>query len=89
MTRADGARDDVLKRVTHARPKDVFDEYTTFPWRTLCEAVPCLKIFGWTKTVGVFRKTRFKGVQRTDFASRLVGAAYNLRRMANLLPVAT
>ena len=44
LTRADGARDDVLKRVTHARPKDVFDEYTTFPWSTLCEAVSCLKI---------------------------------------------
>ena len=45
------------------------------------------EIFGWTKTVGLFRKTRFKGVQRTDFASRIVGAAYNLRRMANLLPL--
>ncbi len=45
------------------------------------------EIFGWTKTVALFRKTRFKGVQRTDFASRLVGAAYNLRRMANLLPL--
>jgi hypothetical protein len=44
LTRADGARDDVLKRVTQARPKDVFDEYTTFPWSTLCEAVLCLKI---------------------------------------------
>ena len=44
------------------------------------------EIFGWTKTVGLFRKTRFKGIARTDFASRLVGVAYNLRRMANLLP---
>ncbi|MFL5455927.1 MAG: IS5/IS1182 family transposase, partial [Myxococcales bacterium] len=43
------------------------------------------EIFGWTKTVGLFRKTRFNGVERTDFASRLVGVAYNLRRMANLL----
>lgn len=43
------------------------------------------EVFGWTKTVALFRKTRFKGVERTDFASRLVGAAYNLRRMANLL----
>jgi len=47
------------------------------------------EIFGWTKSVAQFRKTRFKGVQRTDFASRLVGAAYNLRRMANLLNFAT
>jgi hypothetical protein len=33
------------------------------------------EIFGWTKTVALFRKTRFKGVQRTNLASRLVGAA--------------
>lgn len=46
------------------------------------------EIFGWTKTVGVFRKSRFKGVDRTDFASRLVGVAYNLRRIAKLVPQA-
>lgn len=46
-----------------------------------------IEIFGWAKTVALFRKTRFKGVQWTDFASRLVGVAYNLRRMANLLPL--
>ncbi len=47
------------------------------------------EIFGWTKTRGLFRKTRFKGLARTEFASRLVGAAYNLLRVANLAPVAT
>jgi len=44
------------------------------------------EIFGWTKTRGLFRKTRFKGLARTEFASRLVGAAYNLLRIGNLLP---
>lgn len=44
------------------------------------------EIFGWTKGIALFRKTRFKGVRRTDFASRMIGAAYNLLRMANLLP---
>jgi transposase len=44
------------------------------------------EIFGWTKTVGNFRKTRFKGVARTRLAALLVGAAYNLIRMARLLP---
>jgi IS5 family transposase len=44
------------------------------------------EIFGWTKGVALFRKTRFKGVARVSFASRMVGAAYNLLRMANLLP---
>jgi transposase len=45
------------------------------------------EIFGWTKTVGNFRKTRFKGLFRTELASYLVGAAYNLVRMAKLLSV--
>ncbi|MCC6809682.1 MAG: transposase, partial [Deltaproteobacteria bacterium] len=44
------------------------------------------EIFGWMKTVGNFRRTRFKGLDRTEFASHFVGAAYNLIRMAKLLP---
>jgi transposase len=43
--------------------------------------------FGWMKTVGGFRKTRFKGLARTQLASRLVACAYNLLRIANLTPV--
>lgn len=41
------------------------------------------EIFGWCKTVGNFRKTRYKGVKRTQMASYMVGAAYNLLRIAN------
>jgi transposase len=44
------------------------------------------EIFGWCKTVGNFRKTRYRGLARTSLASYLVGAAYNLLRMARLLP---
>jgi IS5 family transposase len=44
------------------------------------------EIFGWAKTVGGFRRTRFKGVSRTQLAAYFVGAAYNLVRMARLLP---
>lgn len=44
------------------------------------------EIFGWAKTVGNFRKTRFKGVARTQLAAYLVGAAYNLLRIAKLQP---
>ena len=42
------------------------------------------EIFGWTKTVGGFRKTRYRGTDRTQLASWWVGAAYNLLRMAKL-----
>jgi hypothetical protein len=44
------------------------------------------EIFGWIKTVGNFRRTRYRGVERTAFAAYLVGAAYNLLRIAKLCP---
>jgi transposase len=45
------------------------------------------EIFGWMKTVGGFRRTRFKGRRRTELAAYLVAAAYNLIRMNRLLPM--
>jgi hypothetical protein len=36
------------------------------------------QIFGWMKSIGGLRRTRFKGRQRTQLAAHLVGAAYNL-----------
>lgn len=44
------------------------------------------EIFGWMKTVGGFRRTRYRSEVRTELASYFVGAAYNLLRMARLLP---
>jgi hypothetical protein len=43
------------------------------------------EIFGWMKTVGGFRRTRYLGLERTQLAGYLVAAAYNLVRMARLL----
>jgi IS5 family transposase len=43
------------------------------------------EIFGWEKTVGGFRRTRYRGEARTQLASYLIGAAYNLLRMAKLV----
>ena len=40
--------------------------------------------FGWMKTAGGFRKTRFKGIARTQLCAHFVGAACNLVRMARL-----
>ena len=37
------------------------------------------------KTVGGFRKTRYRGVDKTGLAGYLVATAYNLVRMAKLL----
>ena len=44
------------------------------------------EIFGWMKAIGGFRKTRYKGVRRTHLAGWFVGAAYNLLRLAKLIP---
>ena len=38
------------------------------------------------KTVGGFRRTRYRGVARTQLAGYEVAAAYNLVRLARLLP---
>lgn len=47
------------------------------------------EIFGWAKTFGGLRKTRFRGQARTQLAAYLVATAYNLMRMARLMPTPT
>ena len=42
------------------------------------------EIFGWMKTIGGFRRTRFRGLDRTNLAGYLVATAYNLARLARL-----
>jgi transposase len=41
------------------------------------------EIFGWMKTVGGLRKTRYRGLERVDFAGYLVATAYNLVRLVD------
>jgi len=43
------------------------------------------EIFGWLKTVGAWRKSRFRGLERTAHGFHLALAAYNLARMPKLL----
>ena len=44
------------------------------------------EIFGWMKAVGGLRKSRFVGIAKTQLATYMVGAAYNLLRIARLQP---
>jgi transposase len=44
------------------------------------------EIFGWMKTVGGMRKTRYKGKAKTQLWAYIVGVAYNLIRIAKLCP---
>ena len=43
------------------------------------------QIFGWMKSVGGLRRSRWRGKARTQLAAYLVGAAYNLLRIAKLV----
>jgi len=42
------------------------------------------QVFGWIKTIGGMRRTRYRGRRRTQLAAYFVGAAYNLLRIAKL-----
>ena len=42
------------------------------------------EVFGWMKTIGGFRRTRYRGLERTGLAGYLVATAYNLVRLAHL-----
>lgn len=42
------------------------------------------EIFGWAKTTGGLRKTRYRGVERTNACAQMVAATYNLLRLAKL-----
>jgi len=43
------------------------------------------EIFGWMKTVGGFRRTRYRGLDKTGLAGYVVATAYNLVRMVKLV----
>ena len=47
------------------------------------------EIFGWMKTVGNFRKTRHRGIERVGWMFTLTATAYNLVRMRNLAVAAS
>jgi hypothetical protein len=42
------------------------------------------ELFGWMKTIGGLRKTRVRGIARTQHYAHLVGTAYNLLRISRL-----
>ena len=44
------------------------------------------ELWGWGKTYGGIRKSRYRGVGRTGWWAYIMGTAYNLLRMAKLMP---
>lgn len=43
------------------------------------------EIFGWMKTVGWVRKTKYRGIEKVDWMFTMAASVYNLVRMRNLL----
>ena len=71
----------------HARRRSAIDgRVTRHPGYAVSQRIRkrIEEIFGWIKTIGGFRRTRFKGRERTQLAAHFVGAAYNLLRIAKL-----
>jgi len=42
------------------------------------------EIFGWIKTVGSLKRSRYRGIERTQALGYMVAGAYNLQRLAKL-----
>jgi transposase len=81
-----GVAPHVTRNVTTRRSSAIDDETTRQPGYVVSQRKRKLveEIFGWMKTVGGFRRTRYRGLERTQLAGYLVGAAYNLVRMSRL-----
>ena len=85
-----GVTPHVAQNITEQRGSAIDARTTRHPGYAISQRIRkrVEEIFGWTKTVANFRRTRFKGRERTELASYFVGAAYNLLRMGRLLEAA-
>ena len=76
----------------HARRSSAIDARTTrHPGYVVSQRIRkrVEEVFGWAKTIGGLRKTRFRGIERTQLAAHFLGTAYNLLRINRLLLEAT
>jgi transposase len=80
-----------LAQSTTRRKSAVADSIAATPGYTVSQRLRkrVEEIFGWMKTVGGFRRTRYRGLDLTQLAGSLVAVAYNLVRMARLEAKAT
>lgn len=88
--RALGVTPHVAQNITTSRRSRIDARTTRHAGYTVSQR--CRKrveeIFGWGKTIGGLRKSRYRGRDRTGLWAYFVGSAYNLLRMAKLLPEA-
>ena len=84
-----GVTPHVAQNITAHRGSNVDGRTTRHPGYAVSQRKRKLveQVFGWGKTVGGLRKTRYRGVARTQFWAQMVANAYDLLRMAKLLSV--
>jgi transposase len=87
QTRAEGVTPHVAQNDTRRGGSAIDGRTTRHPGYAVSQRLRkrVEEIFGWMKTVGGFRKTRFRGIERTGLCGNFVGTAYNLVRMSRLL----
>lgn len=78
----------VTPHVARKKKSAIAERYAGTPGYLLSQRKRKLieEAWGWMKEVGGFRKSKVVGRVRVEHAANLVGAAFNLRRMATLLP---
>ena len=80
-----------VARNTSGRRRAIDGRTTRHPGYALSQRIRkrVEEIFGWMKTVGGFRRTRYRGLDRTGLAGYLVATAYNLVRLGRLMTTRT
>jgi hypothetical protein len=76
----------VAQNITTHRGSGIDGRSTRHPGYAMSQRARMLieKIFGWGKTIGGMRRTRFRGKDRTSAAFTFSAAAYDLLRVARL-----
>jgi transposase len=86
--RTEGITPHVAEHITMYRGSNLDCRTTRHPGYALSQRARkrIEEIFGWGKTIGGWRKSRYRGLERNGFWAYLVAATYNLVRMTKLLP---
>lgn len=86
--RAEGVTPHVAQNITAYRGSNIDGRTVRHPGYAVSQRIRkrVEEIFGWAKTVAGLRKARYRGERRVGLQMQLAAAAYNLVRMAKLLP---
>jgi transposase len=83
-----GVTPHIARNANHRRRSAIDDRTTSHEGYAISQVVRrrIEMIFGWLKTFGGLKRTRVRGIEKTQLAAHLAAAAYNLLRMSRLCP---